>query len=109
MAALSFQWIACAFPCLFGDHGDVFRVSVLEPTIRVMHETGFRLSALDGLLQRSSGCRRHDMDPHLYFMQLLVNLPTWPARDLDAWLPDRWKQTHFARCAALGIPVPPNP
>jgi hypothetical protein len=28
------------------------------------------------------------MDPHLYFMQLLVNLPTWPSRDLDAWLPD---------------------
>jgi len=50
-----------------------------------------------------------DMDPHLYFMQLLVNLPTWPARDLDAWLPDRWKQTHIARCAALGIPAPPNP
>ena len=49
----------------------------------MMHETGFRLSALDGLLQRSSGCRRHDMDPHLYFMQLLVNLPTWPARDLE--------------------------
>jgi hypothetical protein len=49
------------------------------------------------------------MDPHLYFTQLLVNLPTWPARDLDAWLPDRWKQAHFARCAALEIPVPPNP
>jgi len=61
------------------------------------------------LASLTSSCRRHDMDPHLYFMQLLVNLPTWPARDLDAWLPDRWKQTHIARCAALGIPVPPNP
>jgi len=61
------------------------------------------------LASLTSSCRRHDMDPHLYFMQLLVNLPTWPARDLDAWLPDRWKQAHIARCAALGIPVPPNP
>jgi hypothetical protein len=39
------------------------------------------------------------MDPHLYFMQLLVNLPSWPASDLDAWFPDRWKQAHIA-CAS---------
>ena len=31
------------------------------------------------------------------------------ASDLDAWLPDRWKQAHIARCAAPGISVPPNP
>ena len=68
---------------------------------------GGRTAAI--LASLTSSCRRHDMDPHLYFMQLLVSLPTWPARDLDAWLPDRWKQTHIARCAALGIPVPPNP
>ena len=68
---------------------------------------GGRTAAI--LASLTSSCRRHDMDPHLYFMQLLVNLPTWPARDLDAWLPDRWKQTHIARCAALGIPVPPTP
>jgi transposase len=68
---------------------------------------GGRTAAI--LASLTSSCRRHDMDPHLYFTQLLVNLPTWPARDLDAWLPDRWKQTHIARCAALGIPVPPNP
>jgi transposase len=68
---------------------------------------GGRTAAI--LASLTSSCRRHDMDPHLYFMQLLVNLPTWPARDLDAWLPDRWKQTHIARCAALGILLPPNP
>jgi transposase len=68
---------------------------------------GGRTAAI--LASLTSSCRRHDMDPHLYFMQLLVNLPTWPARDLDAWLPDRWKQAHFARCTALGIPVPPTP
>src|SRR6266481_4676982 len=45
---------------------------------------GGRTAAI--LASLTSSCRRHDMDPHLYFMQLLVNLPTWPARDLDAWL-----------------------
>jgi hypothetical protein len=44
------------------------------------------------------------MDPQLYFMQLLMNLSSWPANDLDAWLPDRWKQAHAARCEALEIP-----
>jgi hypothetical protein len=48
------------------------------------------------------------MDPQLYFMQLLMNLPSWPANDLDAWLPDRWKQAHADRCAALEIPIPEN-
>jgi transposase len=68
---------------------------------------GGRTAAI--LASLTSSCRRHDMDPHLYFMQLLVNFSTWPASDLDAWLPDRWKQAHIARCAALGIPAPPNP
>src|SRR6202166_233544 len=52
----------------------------------------------------TSSCRRHEMDPQLYFMQLLMNLPSWPANDIDAWLPDRWKQAHAARCEALEIP-----
>lgn len=68
---------------------------------------GGRTAAI--LASLTSSCRRHDMDPHLYFIQLLVNLPTWPATDLDAWLPDRWKQAHIDRCAALGIPIPPTP
>ena len=68
---------------------------------------GGRTAAI--LASLTSSCRRHDIDPHLYFMQLLVNLPSWPASDLDAWLPDRWKRAHFARCAALGVPVPANP
>jgi transposase len=67
---------------------------------------GGRTAAI--LASLTSSCRRHDVDPQLYFMQLLVNLPSWPASDLDAWLPDRWKQTHAARCAALGIPDPPK-
>jgi transposase len=63
---------------------------------------GGRTAAI--LASLTSSCRRHDMDPQLYFMQLLMNLPSWPAKDLDAWLPDHWKQAHAARSAALGIP-----
>jgi hypothetical protein len=30
----------------------------------------------------------HPPPTQLYFMQLLMNLPSWPASDLDARLPD---------------------
>jgi transposase len=63
---------------------------------------GGRTAAI--LASLTSSCRRHEMDPQLYFMQLLMNLPSWPANDIDAWLPDRWKKAHEARCVALGIP-----
>jgi hypothetical protein len=65
---------------------------------------GGRTAAI--LASLTSSCRRHGMDPQLYFMQLLMNLPSWPAKDLDAWLPDRWKKAHAARCEALEIPHP---
>ena len=67
---------------------------------------GGRTAAI--LASLTSTCRRHEIDPQLYLTQLLVNLPSWPARDLDAWLPDQWKQTQAARRAALGIPAPPT-
>src|SRR5437667_4863564 len=63
---------------------------------------GGRTAAI--LASLTSSCRRHEMDPQLYFMQLLMNLPSWPVSDLDAWLPDRWKQAHEHRCTVLGIP-----
>jgi transposase len=63
---------------------------------------GGRTAAI--LASLTSSCRRHEMDPQLYFMQLLMNLPSWPANDLDAWLPDRWKQAHEHRCTVLGMP-----
>jgi transposase len=63
---------------------------------------GGRTAAI--LASLTSSCRRHEMDPQLYFMQLLMNLPSWPASDLDAWLPDRWEKAHAARCEALEIP-----
>ena len=43
----------------------------------------------------------NEIDPQLYLTQLLVNLPSWPARGLDAWLPDQRKLRQAARLAAL--------
>jgi hypothetical protein len=43
------------------------------------------------LASLTSTCRRHGIDPQLYFTQLLVNLPVTPDCGLSAWLPDRWK------------------
>jgi transposase len=60
---------------------------------------GGRTAAI--LASLSSTCRRHAIDPQLYLTQLLMNLPTWPQRDLDAWLPDQWKLRHAVRVADL--------
>jgi transposase len=60
---------------------------------------GGRTAAI--LASLTSTCRRHEVDPQLYLTQLLMNLPTWPVRDLDAWLPDQWKLRHAARLANL--------
>jgi len=50
----------------------------------------------------TSTCRRHSIDPQLYLTQLLVNLPAWPMRDLQAWLPDQWKLRQTS------LPQPPS-
>ncbi len=50
---------------------------------------GGRTAAI--LASLTSTCRRHEIDPQLYFTQLLVNLPTTQADRLSAWLPDQWK------------------
>ena len=76
--------------------------------MNVGDRNGLSLAAFRVRRKLTSSCRRHEMDPQLYFMQLLMNLPSWPASDLDTWLPYRWKQAHAARCAALGIPAPPT-
>ena len=68
---------------------------------------GGRTAAI--LASLTSTCRRHEVDPQLYFTQLLVNLPSWPVSDLNAWLPDQWKLAQAARSAALAIPPPPTP
>ena len=56
---------------------------------------GGRTSAI--LASITSTCRRLDLDPHRYLTQLLVNLPTTPANQLAAWLPDQWKLTASAQ------------
>ena len=68
---------------------------------------GGRTAAI--LASLTSSCRRHAIDPQLYLTQLLMNLPAWPARDLDAWLPDQWKLRHAARTASLENTAPDTP
>jgi transposase len=60
---------------------------------------GGRTAAI--LASLTSTCRRHQVDPQLYLTQLLINLPSWPVRELDAWLPDQWKLHHATRLAGL--------
>jgi len=62
---------------------------------------GGRTAAI--LASLTSTCRRHEIDPQIYLTQLLINLPTWPARDLDAWLPDQWKLRPATRLATLEL------
>jgi transposase len=60
---------------------------------------GGRTAAI--LASLTSTCRRHAIGPHIYFAQLLTNLPLVAERDLAAWLPDRWKLDQKARLANL--------
>jgi transposase len=50
---------------------------------------GGRTAAI--LSSLTSTCRRHDVDPQLYFTQLLFNLPALSINQLSQWLPDQWK------------------
>ncbi len=68
---------------------------------------GGRTAAI--LASLTSTCRRHQVDPQLYLTQLLMNLPSWPVRDLDAWLPDQWKLHPAARLATLNQQNPTAP
>lgn len=60
---------------------------------------GGRTAAI--LASLASTCRRHDIDPQLYFTQLLMNLPEAKVTELSDWLPDQWKIRHEARMASL--------
>jgi transposase len=60
---------------------------------------GGRTAAI--LASLTSTCRRHDVDPQLYFTQLLINLPAIRTRDLPDWLPDRWKAAQITPLSAL--------
>ena len=56
----------------------------------VGNERGGRTAAI--LSSITSTCRRHEIDPQLYFTQLLANLPSTPMSQLEQWLPDVWKR-----------------
>jgi transposase len=49
------------------------------------------------LASLTSTCRRHDIDPQLYFTQLLTNLSQARKSELPNWPPDKWKQLQAAR------------
>jgi transposase len=61
------------------------------------------------LASLTSTCRRHQIDPQMYFTQLLVNLPQIRTSELPAWLPDQWKLRQAERLASLESKVLPNP
>ncbi len=65
---------------------------------------GGRTAAI--LASLTSSCRRHEVDPQLYFTQLLINLPVMRTGDLPDWLPDRWKAAQKTRPAALQNQTP---
>jgi len=60
---------------------------------------GGRTAAI--LASLTSTCRRHDVDPQLYFTQLLLSLPQVRRSELPMWLPDQWKLGQAARIAGL--------
>ena len=60
-----------------------------KDSLFVGNTRGGRTAAI--LASLTSTWRRHEIDPQLYFTQLLVNLPTTQADRLSAWLPDQWK------------------
>ena len=53
------------------------------------------------------GLRNLGRSSPLHLTQLLMNLPSWPVRDLDTWLPDPWKLHYTARLANLSLHPPP--
>jgi len=73
----------------------------------VGNERGGRTAAI--LASLTSTCRRHDIDPQLYFTQLLMNLPQTRMSQLSEWLPDQWKVRYEQRLARLQTTAPARP
>jgi hypothetical protein len=68
----------------------------------VGNSRGGRTAAI--LASLTSTCRRHEADPPLYLMQLLMNLPQAKMSELSDWLPDQWKIRRLARLASFQSP-----
>jgi transposase len=65
---------------------------------------GGRTAAI--LTSLTSTCRRHEIDPQLYLMQLLTSLPTVRRSELRNWLPDQWKLQYAAQLKILQNQAP---
>jgi hypothetical protein len=95
------QWqemnVFCSDGAVAIDHNDSERemkrvILNRKNSLFVGNPRGGKTAAI--LAIRTSTCRRHDIDPQLYFTQLLTNLPATLRSDLPDWLPDKWKQRH---------------
>jgi len=74
----------------------------------VGNERGGQTAAI--LSSLTSTCQRHGIDPQRYLTQLLVNLPSTPLSQLDAWLPDVWKKRQAqAKASATPSEAPSSP
>ncbi|HEV3040397.1 MAG TPA: hypothetical protein VHA33_21725 [Candidatus Angelobacter sp.] len=71
------------------------------------NERGGRTAAI--LASLTSTCSRHDVDPQLYFTQLLINLPQTKMSQLSEWLPHQWKLRHAQRLAQWQTTTFPTP
>jgi len=78
-------------------------VSNRKNSLFVGNPRGGRTAAI--LSSMTSTCRRHDIDPQLYFTQLLTNLPILETSQLPQWLPDQWKINQAARMTTMQNPV----
>ena len=69
------------------------RIALLRKNaLFVATERGGETAAI--LSSITSTCRRHGIDPQIYFTQLLTNLQDTPISQLDQWLPDVWKNAQ---------------
>jgi transposase len=69
------------------------RIALLRKNVLfVATERGGQTAAI--LSSITSTCRRHGIDPQIYFTQLLTNLQDTPISQLEQWLPDVWKKAQ---------------
>lgn len=107
------QWVALKIFCSDGavpidnnvSEREMKRVVLnRKNSLFVGNDRGGRTAAI--LASLTSTCRRHELDPQLYFTQLLMNLPQAKVSELPHWLPDQWKIHHEARLASLKAASP---
>jgi transposase len=61
------------------------------------------------LMSFTSTCHRLGIEPWAYLRDVLTRLPTTPAEELDALLPDRWKGARSATATTAAGAAPASP